>query len=62
LRSFLDLGPPFRELARRETHLRAQQQQVEARAEARLLEHAQGAPSARLLEPRLRREHFSHTQ
>jgi hypothetical protein len=50
LRNFLDLRPPVRELARGETHLGAQQQQVEAGAEARLFKHAQCAPAARLFE------------
>ena len=62
LRDFLHLRPPVGELARRQAHVGAQQQQVEAGAEARLLQHAQCATAARLLEPRLGREHFAHAE
>ena len=62
LRDFLHLGPPRRNRGVRQAHVRPQQQQVEAGAEARLLEHAQRAAPARLFEARLRGEHLAHAE
>jgi hypothetical protein len=62
LRHLLHAPPPRSDGGIREAHVGAQQQQVEAGTEARLFQHAQRAPAARLLEPRLRGEHFAHAQ
>ena len=58
----LQARPPLCHLLRRETELRAQQQQVVGGAEARMLEHAQRAPAARMLKARLQREHLAHAE
>src|ERR1700682_1148411 len=61
-RDLLQARPPLRHVTRREPILGAQQQQVVARTEARVLQHAQRAPAARVLQPRLQREHLAHAQ
>src|SRR5215472_11743736 len=60
--SFLQPGPPRGHLRRGEPELGAQQQQVVAGAEARVLEHAQCAAAARVLEPWLQSEHLAHPE
>jgi len=61
-RDLLELRPPLRHFLRGEAVLRAQQEKIVSRTEARMLEHAQRTAAARMLEPRLESKHFAHAE
>src|SRR5215472_17024311 len=61
-RNLLEPRPPLRHRLGREPELRAQQQEIVGCAEARVLEHAQRAAAARVLETWLQREHLAHPE
>src|SRR6185437_16829385 len=54
--------PPFRHVLGCQTEIGSQQQQVVGRAKARMLQHAQRAAAAWMLQARLQGKHFPHTQ
>jgi hypothetical protein len=60
--NFLHASPPLRHLARSETEVRPQQQQIISGAKARMLQHPQSSPPTRMLQTRLKPKHLPHTQ
>src|SRR6516164_10800670 len=61
-RDLLEPRPPLRHRLGREPILRTQQQEIVGRAEARMLEHAQRAAAARVLEAWLQCEHLAYPE
>src|SRR5207237_2720102 len=58
----LDPSPPARQLRRRQSVLRSQQQQVVCRAESRVLETTQCAAPSRVLQARLQAKHLAYAE